>query len=54
MRHVSREDFHSRILLFYLDEEAFKKEVMSWPGVKHNPRNLEMHYIFPAELLKKK
>jgi hypothetical protein len=42
------------MLPFYLDEEAFDKEVMSWPGVKHGPRKSGMHYIFPAELLKKK
>jgi hypothetical protein len=42
------------MLPFYLDEEAFDKEVMSWPGVKHGQRKSGMHYIFPAELLKKK
>jgi hypothetical protein len=36
-RHVRPEDFHSRLLPFYLDEEAFDKEVMSWNGVKCNP-----------------
>jgi hypothetical protein len=46
-RHVSKEDFHSRMLPFYLDEEAFDKEVMSWPGVKHNPHKSGMHYILP-------
>jgi hypothetical protein len=53
-RHVNREDFHSRMLSFYLDEEAFDKEVMSWPGVKRNPCKSGMHYILPVELLKKK
>jgi hypothetical protein len=53
-RHVSREHFHTRMLLFYLDEEAFDKEVLSWTGVKHGPRNSGMHYIFLVELLKKK
>jgi hypothetical protein len=42
------------MLSFYLDEEAFDKEVMSWPGVKHNPHKSGMHYLLPAELLKKK
>jgi DNA-binding transcriptional regulator/RsmH inhibitor MraZ len=53
-RHVYREEFYSRMMSFYLDEEAFKKEVILWPGVKHNPRKSRMHYILPAELLKKK
>jgi hypothetical protein len=53
-RHVSREDFHSRMLSFYLDEEAFDKEVMSWLGMKRNPRKSGMHYILPAKMLKKK
>jgi hypothetical protein len=53
-RYANREDFHSWMLSFYLDEEAFDKEVMSWPGVKHNPRKSGMHYVFPTELLKKK
>jgi hypothetical protein len=48
------EDFHSSMLSFYLDEEAFDKEAMSWLGVKCNLCKLGMHYIFPAELLKKK
>jgi hypothetical protein len=52
--HVSREHFHTRMLPFYLDKEAFDKEVMSWLGVKHNPRKLGMHYTLPMELLKKK
>jgi hypothetical protein len=47
-------DFHSRFLPFYLDEETFDKEVMSWTGVKRNPCKSGMHYLFPAELLKKK
>jgi hypothetical protein len=42
------------MLPFYLDEEAFDKEVMSWPGVKRNLRKSGMHYVFPVELLKKK
>jgi hypothetical protein len=53
-RHVSREDFHTRMLSFYLDEEAFEKEFMSWLGVKQNQRKLGMHYILPMELLNKK
>jgi hypothetical protein len=53
-RHVKVEDFHSRMLSFYLDEEAFDKEVMSWPGVKCNPHKSGMHYLLPVELLKKK
>jgi hypothetical protein len=53
-RHASREHFHTRMLPFYLDEEAFDKEVMSWPGVKRGPHKSGMHYIFPVELLKKK
>jgi hypothetical protein len=48
------EDFHTRSLPFYLDEEAFDKEVMSWVGVKRNPRKSGMHYLLPPELLKKK
>jgi len=52
-KHVSREYFHTRMLLFYLDEEAFDKEVMSWLGVKHSPCKSGMHYILPVELLKK-
>ena len=42
------------MLPFYLDEESFDKEVMSWPRVKHGLRKAKMHYIFLAELLKKK
>jgi len=42
------------MLLFFLDEEAFEKEVMSWLCVKHNPCKSRMHYILPIELLKKK
>jgi hypothetical protein len=30
-RHVSREDFHTRMLPFYLDEEAFDREFKSRP-----------------------
>jgi hypothetical protein len=54
MRHASREHFHTRILPFYLDEEAFDKEVMSWPGIKCGSCKSGMHYILPAEMLKKK
>jgi hypothetical protein len=43
----------SSIIPFYLDEEAFNKEVMSWPRFKHNPHKLGMNYFLPAELLKK-
>jgi len=53
-RHASREHFHTWMLPLYLDEEALDKEVMSWLGVKRGQRKLGMHYIFPAELLKKK
>jgi hypothetical protein len=42
------------MLSFYLDEEAFDKEVMSWPGVKRNPRKSGMNYVFPIDLMKKK
>ena len=42
------------MLSFYLDEEAFNKEVMLFLGVKHNPYKLGMFYILPDELLKKK
>jgi len=45
-RHASREHFHTRLLPFYLYEEAFDKEVMSWLGVKCSPRKSGMHYIF--------
>jgi hypothetical protein len=56
---VKPEDFHTRLLPFYLkplylDEEAFDKEVMSWPGVKRNPRKSGMHYLLPPDLLKKR
>jgi hypothetical protein len=54
LRYANREEFHLCMLLFYLDEEALDKEVMSWPRVKHNPHNLGMHYVFPAEMLNKK
>jgi hypothetical protein len=42
------------MLSFYLDEEAFDKEVISWPGVKRKPHKSGMHYLLPLELLKKK
>jgi hypothetical protein len=54
LRYANREDFHSRILSFYLDKESFNKEVMLWLGVKCNPRKLGMHYVFLVEMLKKK
>jgi hypothetical protein len=47
-RHVKTEYFHSWMFSFYLDEEAFDKEVMSWPGVKHNPCKSGMHYLLPS------
>jgi hypothetical protein len=53
-RHAKPEDFHTRSLPFYLDEEAFDKELMSWNGVKRNPCKSGMHYVLPLELLKKK
>jgi hypothetical protein len=52
--YANKEDFHLRMLSFYLDEEAFDKKAMSWPGVKHNLRKLGMHYVFPVEMLKKR
>jgi hypothetical protein len=51
--HTKPEDFHSRFLPFYLDEETFEKEVMSWTCIRCNPRNSGMHYLFPIEILKK-
>jgi hypothetical protein len=42
------------MLSFYLDKEAFNKEVMSWSGVKHNLCKSGMHYILPRDILKKK
>ena len=30
-RYANREDFHLWMLPFYLDEDSFEKEVMSWP-----------------------
>jgi len=48
------ENFHTRMLSFYLDEEAFEREFMSWIGIKCNPCKLGMHYTLPVELLKKK
>jgi hypothetical protein len=53
-RHANREDFHSRMVSFYQDEEAFNKEVMSWSGVKRNPCKSGIHYILHVDLLKKK
>jgi hypothetical protein len=37
LRHASREHFHTRMISFYLDEEDFDKEFMSWPGFKCGP-----------------
>jgi hypothetical protein len=54
LRHAESEDFHTRLLPFYLDEESFDKEVMSWPGVKHNPHKSGMHYLLPPKIRKKK
>jgi len=42
------------MMFFYLDEEAFDKEVMLCPGVKHNPCKLGMIYVLPIDILKKK
>jgi hypothetical protein len=42
------------LIPFYLDEEEFDKEVLSWTSVKRNPYKFGMHYLFPAELLKKR
>jgi hypothetical protein len=54
LRHTKLEDFHLRLLPFYLDEETFDKEFMSWTEVKRNPCKFGMDYLLPAELLKKK
>jgi hypothetical protein len=54
LRYANKEEFHLRMLPFYLDEEAFDKEVMSWHGFKCNPRKSGMHYVLLIELLKKK
>jgi hypothetical protein len=50
-RHASREHFHTGLLPFYLDEEAFDKEVMSWPGVKCGPRKSRnaLHFVSRAK-----
>jgi hypothetical protein len=53
-RYANREDFHSRMFPLYFYEEAFDKEVMSWPGVKHNPCKSGMYYVLPVKMLKKK
>jgi hypothetical protein len=53
-RRVNREYFYSRMLSFYLDEEAFDKELMSWTGVKCNLCKSGMHYILPTKMMKKK
>jgi hypothetical protein len=47
-RHTKPKDFHLRFLPFYVDEEIFDKEVMSWTDVKRNPHKYGMHYLFPA------
>jgi hypothetical protein len=54
LRYANREDFHSRMMSFYLDEEDFNKEVILWPGVKCKPHKSRMHYVLLVELLKKK
>jgi len=54
LRYANREEFHSRILSFYLDKESFNKDVMLWLGVKRNPHKLGIHYVFLVEMLKKK
>jgi hypothetical protein len=53
-RHMKLEYFHSRLLPFYINEETFDKEFVSWTSVKCNPRKSSMHYLLPPELLKKK
>jgi hypothetical protein len=53
-RYANGEEFYLCMLPLYLDEEAFYKEVMSWPGVNHNLRKLGMHYVLPVEMLKKR
>jgi hypothetical protein len=53
-RHAKREYFNTWMLPFYLDEEAFNKDVMSWPRVKLNPCKSGIHYLLSMELLKKK
>jgi hypothetical protein len=37
-RNIKNEYFHSRMLSFYLDEEAFEKEVISWCWHGGRPR----------------
>jgi hypothetical protein len=54
LRHVRPEDFHSRLLPFYLDEESFDKDFMLWIGVKRHPCKSGMNYLLPPEILKKK
>jgi hypothetical protein len=53
-RYANKEELHSQMFSFYLDEEAFDKEVMSWPRKKHNPYKSGKHYVFSTEMLKKK
>jgi hypothetical protein len=53
-RHVKPKEFHTRLLKFYIEEEAFDKEFMSWNEIKRNPHKSGMHYLLPIELLKKK
>jgi hypothetical protein len=53
-RYENKEEFHSHMLPFYLDEDAFNKEVMLWLGVKRNPHKLGMHYVLPTDMLKKR
>jgi hypothetical protein len=52
--YANREDFHSCILSFYLDVEAFDKEIMSCHGVKRKPHKSGMNYVLPMDLLKKR
>jgi hypothetical protein len=54
LRHANLEEFHSRLLLFYLNEEEFDKEFMSRTGIKCNPCKSGMHYLFPIDIMKKK
>jgi hypothetical protein len=42
------------LLPFYLDEEAFDKEVMLWTSAKNNLRKYGMHYLLPIDILNKK
>jgi hypothetical protein len=42
------------MISFYLYEEAFDTEVMSWTRVKCNLHKLGMHYLLLVKILKKR